>query len=951
MRITKKLTAILLSFVMLLSAMSITAYADDNVTGGGGSTSDAEDGYAWYNTPEYLWKVSLYVGKRDNVNKTSSLVNDYYLVGNTSIYMRRSGWTLASNTQFAQYNKPKYYAGQGLAKNSLPQIITDSRVPAVPIACGGNIPAVKSYFGDTNTLNLVLNKLAQVKGTTKDGLVSGLNFTLAGITQKWSSSYILPNSSGSNQRVPWVIIYEPVVVMHLKDNVNRLAFTATEYAKAQLAGWYNFTFSGTNPQKVEKLTHKHLPTSVQLEENWFGYPVYAVTNDNQRWTENNIIKGGGWGMRYLNATNIQPAKDFGVTINSANTPMENTSATVSVTWRNYKDYAFNNVPCTLYLDGTQVWSGNLNFKSYESKTQTFTVAYGWGTQTRKLKAQINWSARGSETNSANNEAVRNVTPKAYLDFSIQNLTVQPNPQYEGEISTVKCRVDNWNKNSAFNNIPVELVYHGKVVETQYVNFSAYGTNYLTFSLNTGKNTSQNDVTVRINWAQRSAEVRPENNSETQSLTLNTYYDFSVSELSVSESTIFENHELTVTCRTDNWDKVNSYTRVPVELMYRGRVIATEYVDYGPYAVKRHTFKINVGSILGFNNVMVRVNWNNVDKEMDKSNNVDMFSIKVKEALDFRVEIIQPNAGYREGMEVVTSCLVHNDSTHPIDQSRSLSVNLKGTYTSGGVTKTILNQDKTLVVIPAGTYNLIWFKWKVPVNMPDSIQLTATVNPTHNLEETNYNNNTGTRSIPILSNDLSITPNPSFSLTRPAGWTHLDTPTTKSSTPTMTWSFWDYTDGKFVRRNHDAGITSFKVYIRPDVSALSSSIQTNDDWEMKSGYGIKIEFTPRLDGNYLYNQVALNQWAEAYIPEFGYSTAFGKYRSLQYEGAGFQFPKNTDAEDGGRKHFIPMWYKDGPYKIQVKVTDIWTPGGMLSRVAESNTIKINGSMYDDYYSRR
>ena len=47
---------------------------------------------------------------------------------------------------------------------------------------------------------------------------------------------------------------------------------------------------------------------------------------------------------------------------------------------------------------------------------------------------------------------------------------------------------------------------------------------------------------------------------------------------------------------------------------------------------------------------------------------------------------------------------------------------------------------------------------------------------------------------------------------------------------------------------------------------------------------------------------------------------------------------------------PIWYPDGEYTVKYAVYDLWTPAGMLT----GNTyalIRINGSMYDDYYTNR
>ena len=50
------------------------------------------------------------------------------------------------------------------------------------------------------------------------------------------------------------------------------------------------------------------------------------------------------------------------------------------------------------------------------------------------------------------------------------------------------------------------------------------------------------------------------------------------------------------------------------------------------------------------------------------------------------------------------------------------------------------------------------------------------------------------------------------------------------------------------------------------------------------------------------------------------------------------------------HFTPVWYPDNTYTIYTYVIDAWTPSGMLS-INLSDSIQIQGSLYDDWYSKR
>lgn len=846
MRHIKHLASLLLVLI-LCTICGVTALADDdNATGGSGNTSGAANGYGWYNSTEYLWKVSLYVGKSDTASKSSNLMNNYYLVGGTSIYIKNTNWSVSSSTKFGAYNKVQYYNGTRLAYyTSSPKIISDSGCPKVPIACGGNIDTVKSYFGDTNTVNMVLNALAQAKGTSQEGLVSGLTFTIDGTTKTWDPSYILPRVSGGKLKngVPWVIIYEPVVVAHLKDNKTLLGFTATEFALAESYGWYNFGGSGSNAQLISKLTNKHLPTSVQLEYSWFGYPVYNVTDDSHAWADSDIIKGGGWGMRYLDA-------------------------------------------------------------------------------------------------------------QEYMDFSVSDLAIDKSTIYQGDYLTATFRTDNWDARNAYSNVPVELLYNNQVIKTQYVNFSAYGVNYHTVTFPAGTNLGANNVTVRINWANRGQEINPANNSVSKTVTIRKYYDLSVSDLQVKDAE-YENRVVTVKCLTDNWDQYNAYNSVPVQLVYGGQVLATQYVDYPAYARKYVEFNLNTGTVLGNQTVEVRINWANRNSEVSASNNSTSKTIQVKEDIDLSIDAMTPNADYREGTSVITSFNVNNLSTHHITPSRNLFVTFQAYYYDNGIQKSITTQTKSGVVIPSKDSNLVYFKWTVPTGLAGkTVYCYARVNSPQTIDESNYANNEVTKAWTMAANTQSVTPNPEFNLDKPSGWFDVTSPPpSRASTTGFGWYEWSYQNNSFVRKYYSAGINALgSGFVSPDVTD-KSAVRTSSGWTVKSGYGLNIALTPSVFNNGPSGAVTGVQRVEAYFPEFNYSMDTNQYRTLELVGNSFMLKTNPDSTDNGRIHFIPVWKADGPYYVQLQMSDMWTPAGMVRYLVTDSSLKIQGSMYDDYYTNR
>lgn len=834
----------------LLSAFSITALADDNATGGDGTTHDASDGYGWYNTNEFLWKVTLFVGKSDQVTKQSSLTNDFYRIG--TVIMKRPGCTFNSSCVFGNATKVDYYGGTSLSLVTNPYYIDDANVPRIPITHDGNIDTVKSYFGSTGTMNTILNGLAGNQGTTQYGLVKNKTFTIGGVTKSgWSSDYLLP--SGTTNRIPWVIVYEPIVKMHLKDRVNTVAFTATEYVISAEYGWYDWYKSVGKGQNVGIVPYRHLPSSVQLEESWFGYPVYPTRNDSYKWSVEEVIKGGGWGMRWLpiaiqepvnhgkdfsvsiidyeatpkvgETTSVKirwenntatagtvpvelwmgsskiwssektlPGKtavtstlqlsyattgtknmtakinydkrseetnpnnniasftvnpyapaveiDYGVYFGAVEQPQPNSYADVTVNWKNYKSTG-GTVLCELFRDDVLIWSGLKTFTGYQLITQTFSVYYS-GSNSRTLTARINYANRDSETDPSDNSRTTSVilsTPlDSTYDFSVSDIAVTPETLYQGGLATVSFISDNWNRDISYDGILVEVLVDGTVVKSESVSFSAYGRNSHSYTVRMEDYGTQT-VTARINWTNRFSERNSSNNIDQTSVLVNKYYEFSVSSLSVTPSTLYEDESVTISFRTDSWDEYNDYTNIPVQILYNGKVVYTEYVDYPAYGVKYHTATINVGSATGSIPITARVNWQNHLSEVNISNNeTETKYVTVKPKIDLSIEAIAPNSDYREGMTVVTSFTMHNNSKHDITPSYGNTVKFVAYYYSGSSKTVISEQTWYQAVIPANDTNLVYFKWTVPKIAGKNVYCEAEINADGTVDEFLNTNN-------------------------------------------------------------------------------------------------------------------------------------------------------------------------------------------------------------------
>lgn len=68
-------------------------------------------------------------------------------------------------------------------------------------------------------------------------------------------------------------------------------------------------------------------------------------------------------------------------------------------------------------------------------------------------------------------------------------------------------------------------------------------------------------------------------------------------------------------------------------------------------------------------------------------------------------------------------------------------------------------------------------------------------------------------------------------------------------------------------------------------------------------------------------------------------------------AAFAFKPNEFSTYNRNVHFTPVWYPDGTnYTVYTYIIDAWTPSGMLS-VNVNDAVQIQGSLFDDWYSKR
>ncbi len=500
--------SVLLACVSLLTAFSTGAAAkDDNATSGEGSTHPAAEGYAWYNGYQYMYKVTLYAAKSDGAGKNSSLSEDFYKIG--TVIMKKSGWSVSPSVLFGSGTKAEYYSGTPMSREESPLILSDASCPKIPIVCGGDIGTVKRYFGSTGTMLTILGAIAQREGKDAYGLLRDLEFSIGGVRGSGrEKADLMPD--GISNRIPWVIVYEPVMLVHLKDRTSSVAFTATEYAIAALNGWYDWRYSSGRGQAVASLTDRHLPSSVQLEESWFGYPVYPARDDSYGWDYTDVIKGGGWGMRWLPASTAG-GKDLSVTVTQYDpSPLVGSATEFRIRWTNGSDVQLS-VPCELYSGDYPVISENLTIPANSSLTKRLRLVYN--TPSRQvMSARINYGGRFSETDPYNNESTVTVIPRSseapLLDYGCYFGGVEiPEPDSRGLVEIT------WrNYKRDFGTVLCELFLDGELLVSEYRSLEGgeYVTDtYSVFYPGEGKKV----LCARINYGNRFEETDPGDNMQ------------------------------------------------------------------------------------------------------------------------------------------------------------------------------------------------------------------------------------------------------------------------------------------------------------------------------------------------------------------------------------------------------------------------------------------------------
>ena len=446
-------------------------------------------------------------------------------------------------------------------------------------------------------------------------------------------------------------------------------------------------------------------------------------------------------------------------------------------------------------------------------------------------------------------------------------------------------------------------------------------------------TAEEDVTLYAVWQERN-------------------YDFSVSDLTVTPDEIEQYGKVTVKFRVDNWDRNLPYANIPVEVLLNGTVIYSTTVNFSAYGVQNIVFTLNVGASLGTQTLVARINWANHGSETRTANNSTSATYNVKKVVETSTSVVSVNGEYTEGSQVISSFFVGNEGSSDVLPEDNVSFDFLVYYLNGGKVKTVSQQTWDKVVIPANGRNLVYFKWTIPADSAGTTYFCkGTITHENAGKEQNSDNNTTEYAVVATDYVSSQTPNTRFEKNVPAGYSpNAASPTAKAGS--ATWNIWVYEGGRLVLKSYGITVGNTTPTVTPGSGCLTAE-KVGVTWKMKSGYGIALSWNPALIVKSGYIMPGTDAYTEAQsvyatFPEFGFSTANEKYRTLEKVGGAYQFIANPNADKNERVHFIPVYVANGSYTVSVTATQIWTPAGMITAIRNANTLTIDGTIYDDYY---
>ena len=430
------------------------------------------------------------------------------------------------------------------------------------------------------------------------------------------------------------------------------------------------------------------------------------------------------------------------------------------------------------------------------------------------------------------------------------------------------------------------------------------------------------------------------------------YNFTISNLTATPNEVYKGENthvsfnLSLTC-------IEAKSNIPVEVYFDGTLVYSANLNFSANGTNLVAFDLNVGSSIGQKTLTARVNFSDRTNETNSSDNSASVTVNVKKYIETSSNVVPISGTYIEGTEVISSFFAENGGSEYILPSDNMSFGFEVYEINGANETLVLSQKKNNIVIPANASNLVYFKWTIPSGSAGKTYMVrGTMNADGKTDEINADNNSSFFTILVNDKESSQTSDTRYERNAPSTYSK-NTQTPATNIGSVSWNEWEYVSSTnaLVLKKYGVIILNAPI-VTPDVECKTAT-KSGDVWTMKSGYGITVSWSPSIDtlSGYLTpktDAITDAQLADAYFPEFNYSNASGFYRTLEKTDDGFAFIENSDAVNDARVHFIPVYVADGDYTFSCTASQIWTPAGMITVTQNANTIKINGTIYDDWY---
>lgn len=330
------------------------------------------------------------------------------------------------------------------------------------------------------------------------------------------------------------------------------------------------------------------------------------------------------------------------------------------------------------------------------------------------------------------------------------------------------------------------------------------------------------------------------------------------------------------------------------------------------------------------------------------------------------DLMAPDQTYRVDTDVITSITLTTDEEVNPDDPASVTFHIDGR-----------NYTINNIVIPEGGSQVVWAKWHTPSD-PTSLTIDVSVSGA-STARTSFVARIVSLEENLPPDPLATDTNPGFSVSSlPANpqrisacwsvwsaswhvnwewesdWSWESIDCTENCPDNCSGGHGHWVDnGEWVDNGwYDFTSTAYSASLDGNMEIHPDDIvPTAVGDTMKSGYGIKEAAFANFSSNAPGSHYAPVQTAVSYFPEFSYETYWRLLEKNGGNSASFTFKPNEYSTYGRKVHFTPVWYPDNTaYTVYTYIIDAWTPSGMLS-LNVNDSIQIEGSLYDDWYSKR